>query len=73
MRIAPGNYFECRATNNIEQTHAQPVSPPRVVEGARIVLLVGEGRQDEEAASLRKITPKKVSRWRRRFLIFGIA
>src|SRR5439155_15037 len=47
--------------------------PARVVERARIVLLAAEGRQDKEVAAAMKITPKKVSRWRRRFLAVGMA
>jgi hypothetical protein len=47
------------------QQWARSRSPPaRVVERARIVLLVAEGRQDKEVARLLKITPKKMSRWR---------
>jgi hypothetical protein len=45
----------------------------RVVERARIVLLAAEGRQDKEIAVSLKITPKKVSRWRKRFLTLGMA
>jgi transposase len=43
------------------------------VERARIVLLAAEGRQDKQIASAMKITPKKVSRWRNRFLTLGMA
>jgi transposase len=47
--------------------------PARVVERARIVLLAAEARQDKEIAAILKITPKKVSRWRKRFLTLGLA
>jgi transposase len=44
-----------------------------VVERARIVLLAAEGRQDKQIAAVMKITSKKASRWRRRFLTLGMA
>jgi transposase len=47
--------------------------PLRVVERSRIVLLAAAGRQDKEIALLLSMTPKKVSRWRKRFLSLGLA
>jgi transposase len=47
--------------------------PLRVVERARIVLLAAAGRQDKDIAALLSMTPKKVSRWRKRFLALGVA
>jgi len=47
--------------------------PARVVERARIVLLAAEGQQDKQIAAAMKITPKKVERWRSRFLTLGMA
>jgi transposase len=44
-----------------------------VVERARIVLLAASGQQDKEIAVSMGITPKKVARWRRRFLDMGMA
>jgi len=46
---------------------------PRVVERSRIVLLAAEGKQDKEIAGSLSMTPKKVSRWRKRFLRLGLA
>jgi transposase len=43
-----------------------------VVERARIVLLAAGGQQDKEIAVLLSMTPKKVSRWRKRFLTLGV-
>lgn len=45
----------------------------RVAERARIVLFAAGGQQDLEIAARMAITPKKVSRWRKRFLALGLA
>ncbi len=47
--------------------------PVRVAERARIVLSAASGQQDKEIASAMAVTPKKVSRWRKRFLTLGVA
>ncbi len=47
--------------------------PARVVERARIVLLAASGQQDKEIAARMATTPKKVSRWCKRFLALGVA
>jgi Homeodomain-like domain len=47
--------------------------PLRVVERARIVLFAAAGRQDKDTAVLLSMTPKKVSRWRKRFLALWVA
>src|SRR5260370_14766536 len=47
--------------------------PVRVAERARIVLFAASGQQDKEIAASMAITPKKVSRWRKRFLALGVA
>jgi transposase len=44
-----------------------------VVERARIVLLAAAGQQDKDIAAALSMTPKKVSRWRTRFLALGVA
>jgi hypothetical protein len=44
----------------------------RVAERARIVLLAASGQPDKEIAVSMAITPKKVSRWRKRFLALGV-
>jgi transposase len=47
--------------------------PARVVERARIVLRAAGGEQDKAIADAMGLTPKKVSRWRKRFLTMGLA
>lgn len=73
MRIAPTLTLSCAQEAILEQWARSRSLPARVVERARIVLLAAEGRQDKQIARAMKITPKKVSRWRSRFLTLGMA
>jgi transposase len=73
MRIAPPITLSPEQQATLEQRARSRSLPARVVERAHIVLLIAEGRQDKEVAGLMKITPKKVSRWRKRFLTLGMA
>ena len=73
MRIAPAITLSADQRAALEQRARSRSLPARVVERARIVLLAAEGRQDKEVAAAMNITPKKVSRWRRRFLAVGMA
>src|SRR5215472_4236710 len=73
MRIAPAITLSPEQRARLEQRARSRSLPARVVERARIVLLIAEDRQDKEVARVMKITPKKVSRWRKRFLTLGMA
>ena len=73
MRIAPVITLSPDQRVALEQRARSRSLPARVVERARIVLLAADGRQDKEIAVAMKITPKKVSRWRRRFVTLGVA
>src|SRR5215471_13585550 len=73
MRIAPAITLSPEQQATLEQRARSRSLPARVVERAHIVLLIAEGRQDKEMAGIMKITPKKVSRWRKRFLTLGMA
>jgi FixJ family two-component response regulator len=73
MRIAPAITLNSDQQATLEQWARSRSLPARVVERARIVLLAAEGRQDKQIAAAMKITPKKVSRWRSRFLTLGMA
>jgi transposase len=73
MRIAPAIALSPDQGAALEQRARSRSLPARVVERARIVLLAAEGRQDKEIAASLKMTPKKVSRWRKRFLTLGMA
>jgi transposase len=72
MRIAPAITLSSEQRATLEQRARSRSLPARVVERARIVLLAGEGQQDMQIAARMKITPKKVSRWRKRFLTLGM-
>jgi transposase len=72
MRIAPAITLNPEQRATLEQRARSRSLPARVVERARIVLLAAEGQQDMQIAARMKITPKKVSRWRRRFLPLGM-
>jgi transposase len=73
MRIAPAITLSSDQQTALEQWARSRSLPARVVERARIVLLAAAGQQDKQIAAAMKITPKKVSRWRGRFLTLGMA
>jgi transposase len=73
MRIAPAITLSSEQRATLERRARSRSLPARVVERARIVLLAAEGQQDIHIAARMKITPKKVSRWRKRFLTLGMA
>jgi len=73
MRIAPAITLSPEQQATLDQRARSRSLPARVVERAHIVLLIAEGRQDKEVARIMKITPKKVSRWRKRFLTLDMA
>jgi transposase len=73
MRIAPAITLSSEQRATLEQRARSRSLPARVVERARIVLLAAAGQQDKDIAARMKITPKKVSRWRKRFLTLGMA
>src|SRR5437763_215532 len=72
MRIAPAITLSSEERTGLEsQARSRSVSV-RVAERARIVLFAASGQQDLEIAARMAITPKKVSRWRKRFLALGV-
>jgi len=73
MRIAPAIVLNPEQRSALEQRARSRSLPARVVERAHIVLLAAENRQDKEVAAMMEITPKKVARWRQRFLTMGLA
>jgi hypothetical protein len=58
----PSHYVKFGATDGIGIPSSEPLSPVRVAERARIVLLAASGQEDKEIAAVIAITPKKVSR-----------
>ena len=72
MRIAPAIALSPeQRTLLVSQARSRSL-PVRVAERARIVLFAAFGQQDLEIAARMAITPKKVSRWRKRFLALGV-
>ena len=68
MRIAPAIELSPEQRAALEQWARGRSLPARVVERARIVLRAAAGQQDKAIAQDLGMTPKKVSRWRRRDL-----
>jgi transposase len=73
MRIAPVITLSPEQRTVLESQVRSRSLPLRVVERSRIVLFAAEGRQDKDIAVLLSMTPKKVSRWRKRFLALSVA
>ena len=73
MRIAPAITLSSEERTVLESQARSRSLPVRVAERARIVLFAACGQQDMEIAARMAITPKKVSRWRKRFLALGVA
>jgi transposase len=72
MRIAPAITMSSEERTQLESQARSRSLPVRVAERARIVLFAACGLQDLEIAARMAITPKKVSRWRKRFLALGL-
>ena len=72
MRIAPVIRLSPEQRTVLESQARSRSLPVRVAERARIVLLAASGQQNKEIAGVMAITPKKVSRWRKRFLALGV-
>jgi transposase len=72
MRIAPAITLSPEQRTVLESQARSRSLPVRVAERARIVLFAASGQQDKEIAASMAITPKKVSRWRKRFLVLGM-
>src|SRR5881296_3551508 len=72
MRIAPAIALSPEQRTLLVSQAGSRSLPVRVAERARIVLFAAFGQQDLEIAARMAITPKKVSRWRKRFLALGV-
>lgn len=73
MQIGPAITLSSDQQAALEQWARSLSLPAQVFERARIVLLAAAGQQDKQSANAMKITPKKVSRWRSRFLTLRMA
>jgi transposase len=72
MRVAPPIELTSEETSALSAWAKGRKTPVRLAERARILLLAAEGNQDLDIAATLNITPKKVSRWRKRFLAKGL-
>src|SRR5437899_7515796 len=73
MRIAPAIELRPHQRAAVELWARGRSLPARVVERARMVLRAAAGEQDKAIAHDLGVTPKKVSRWRKRYLTLGLA
>jgi transposase len=73
MRVAPKVELSTEEKATLSAWANGRKTPVRMAERARILLLADAGAQDTEISSQLSITPKKVARWRKRFLDKGIA
>ena len=73
MRVAPKIDLTEEEKTVLEKWTQGRKTAVRLAERARIVLLAAKGGQDLQIASQLKITPKKASRWRQRFLDLRLA
>lgn len=71
MRVAPIVELEAEEREELKRRARSRSLPIRQVERARLILLAAEGKQDREIAGQLGITPKKVARWRSRYLQAG--
>jgi transposase len=72
MRVARPIVLNPEQKEVLEQCARARSLSVRLVERARIVLLVAAGKQDKEVAAELGITAHKVARWRKRFLAAGM-
>ena len=73
MRIAPAVTLSNEQRQILEQWARGRSLPARQVERARVVLGAAAGKQDLEIAAELGISNQKAARWRKRFLIGGLA
>lgn len=73
MRVAPKIELTAEQESALSAWSNGRKTPVRLAERARVVLLAAEGRKDIQIAAELAITPKKVARWRQRFLVKGLA
>lgn len=66
-RQAPAVTLTESERTELERLAGHPTGENRLAQRARIVLLAAEGRTNEEIADIVDVTPKTVSKWRRRW------
>jgi transposase len=72
MRVAPKIELAAEEKSTLSEWANGRKTQVRIAERARILLMASEGKQDLAIAATLGITPKKVARWRKRFLSKGL-
>src|SRR5438876_10796892 len=73
MRVAPKIELAAEEKSTLLEWPKGRKTQVRIAERARIALMASEGKQDLTIAATLGITPKKVARWRKRFLSKGLS
>ena len=73
MRVAPKIELTAEEKTTLTAWAKGRKTPVRMAERARVLLLAAEGKRDLDIASELSITPAKAARWRKRFLVKGLA
>lgn len=73
MRVAPKVELTKEQRSTLEAWANGRKTPVRLAERSRIVLFAAEGKRDIDIAAALSITLAKASRWRKRFLLKGLA
>ena len=73
MRVAPKIELAAEEKSTLLEWANGRKTQVRIAERARIALMASEGKQDLTIAATLGITPKKVARWRKRFLSKGLS
>ena len=73
MRVAPKIELTAEEKTTLTAWAKGRKTPVRMAERARVLLLAAEGKRDLDIASELSITPAKGARWRKRFLVKGLA
>ena len=68
MRVAPAIVLTESETNILKTWSRAGKTPARLMQRAKIILLVAQGERNEIIAEKLGIDPRQVSRWRRRFV-----
>ena len=68
MRVAPRIELTERETTILKTWSRTGTTPARLMKRAKIILLAAQGERNEKIAEQLGIDPRKVSRWRRRFV-----
>jgi DNA-binding NarL/FixJ family response regulator len=72
MRVAPAIELKAAVRAELERLMRRRITPQRVAERCRIVLMAAQGLQNKEIAEEMQVAPRMADLWRRRFLQLGV-